>query len=194
MIAQLYAQAMALQHYVHWPPLNWAVIGLVVAVIRLYACDMNKKLIYIISFIAIIILGGLVYLLVLDKFVKNNSLKSSTLNQTQGEVPPVSSLTLQAEQQAELAAKQKADEAAQALAVAQKAAIQDAVTKVLDQVAASSKTPYIKETSTTFMTDAEKAVLHLAPSVKAQVFAKDDKGNIMSYKVINSDADILSSW
>ena len=48
--------------------------------------------------------------------------------------------------------------------------------------------------SPSFMEDSEKQALNLDTSAKIQVLERADDGTILSYKVINSDEDIASSY
>ena len=44
-----------------------------------------------------------------------------------------------------------------------------------------------------FMNDQEKSDLNLDPSTRAQVLERDPDGKAMTYKVINSDSDVVNS-
>ncbi len=45
-----------------------------------------------------------------------------------------------------------------------------------------------------FMTDAEKEAAQISPSYKIQVISRDASGTVSVYKVINSDADIVTHY
>ncbi|MEI6835974.1 MAG: hypothetical protein WCK59_04015 [Candidatus Falkowbacteria bacterium] len=161
---------------------------------------MNKKLIYLIGSVIVIILILTTYWFV----GRNKSISETTGNnqtaypaQSQNDVYSPSSLATLKEQADRLALQAKIDAEAKQREAAQKAAIENDVAQASDQAikdAASRNEAYIKETSVVFMTDAEKALLKLPPETRAQVLIKNKKGDIISYKIINTDADILGKW
>lgn len=62
---------------------------------------------------------------------------------------------------------------------------------------AASPAPVLIATKTIkieFMSDAEKTQLSINPNSKIQILARDEKGTISAYKVINSDSDIVTKF
>ncbi|MFA6513886.1 MAG: hypothetical protein WCT50_01175 [Patescibacteria group bacterium] len=53
---------------------------------------------------------------------------------------------------------------------------------------------YTKPIELEFMTDADKATFGIPADIRVQVLGRDKEGKMMGYKIIHSDADIMTKY